>query len=61
MAPVDSRDYEFIIPFWCETVVNSPSKHVDQWSNAGPPSVTLAQHQTSTGSTPRVGWAASTQ
>ena len=27
-------------------------------SNAGPPSATLAQHQTSTGSTPRVSWAA---
>ena len=28
------------------------------WSNAGPPSVTLAQHQTSTGSTSCVCWAA---
>ena len=28
------------------------------WSNSGPPSATLAQHQTSTGSTPRVCWAA---
>ena len=28
------------------------------WSNAGPLSATLAQHQTSTGSTPRVCWAA---
>ena len=28
------------------------------WSNAGPQSATLAQHQTSTGSTPRVCWAA---
>ena len=27
------------------------------WSNAGPPSATLAQHQTSSGSTPRVCWA----
>ena len=26
------------------------------WSNAGPPSATVAQHQTSTGSTPRVPW-----
>ena len=26
------------------------------WSNAGPPSATLAQHQTSTGSTPRAYW-----
>ena len=37
---------EFIIPFWCETL------------NAGPQSAMLAQHQTSTGSTPRVCWAA---
>ena len=28
------------------------------WFNAGQPSATLAQHQTSTGSTPRVCWAA---
>ena len=28
------------------------------WSNVGPPSATLAQHQTSTGSKPRVCWAA---
>ena len=28
------------------------------WSDAGPKSATLAQHQTSTGSTPRVCWAA---
>ena len=28
------------------------------WSKAGPPSATLAQHQTSTGLTPRVCWAA---
>ena len=28
------------------------------WSNSGPTSATLAQHQTSTGSTPRVCWAA---
>ena len=26
------------------------------WSNAGPPAATLAQHQASTGSTPRVCW-----
>ena len=26
------------------------------WSNVGPPSATLAQHKTSTGSTPRVCW-----
>ena len=30
------------------------------WSNAGPPSAALAQHQTSTGWTPRVCWAAIT-
>ena len=51
---------EFIIPFWCETLVNTPRKHnVDPmlvWSNVGPPSATLAQHKTSTGSTPRVCW-----
>ena len=35
---------------------NTPSKH--ETSNSGPLSVTLAQHKTSTGSTPRVCWAA---
>ena len=34
------------------------SQKTRRWPNAGPPSATLAQHQTSTGSTPRVGWAA---
>ena len=37
-------------------LVNTPSRHetlTQCWSNAGPPSTTLAQHQTSTGSTPR--------
>ena len=43
-------------------LVNTPNKHdVDQiltkcWSNTGPQSATLAQHQTSTGSAPRVCW-----
>ena len=41
--------------------VNTPSKHetlTQCWSNAGSPSATLAQHETSTGSTPCVCWAA---
>ena len=41
--------------------VNSPSKHemlTQCWSNSCPPSATLAHHQTSTGSMPRVCWAA---
>ena len=59
---------EFIISFWNHVyvrnimwLVNTPSKHetlTQYWSNAGPPSGALAQHQTSTGSTPRVCWAA---
>ena len=41
--------------------VNTPSKHetlTQCWSNYGPPSAMLAQHKTSTGSTPHVCWAA---
>ena len=51
-------------PLMCKTqmwLVNTPSKHktlTQCWSNSGPPSATLAQHKTSTGSTPRVCWAA---
>ena len=41
-------------------LVYTPSKHDPNrcWCNAGPLSATQAQHQTSTGSTPRVCWAA---
>ena len=51
MAPVDSRDYVLSgIYYSVLLLVYTPSKHdVDQM---------LAQHQTSTGSTPRVCWAA---
>ena len=41
--------------------VNTPSKHktfTQCWSSSGPSSVMLAQHKSSTGSTPRVCWAA---
>ena len=41
--------------------VNTPSKHetlIQCWTNAGLPSARLAQHETSTGSTPRVCWSA---
>ena len=41
--------------------VNTPSKHetlTQCWSNSGPLFATLAQHQNSTGSMPRVCWAA---
>ena len=41
--------------------VNTPSKHetlTQCWSNSGPPSATFAQPKNSTGSTPRVFWAA---
>ena len=54
------------IPFWNHAdvsntmwLVNTPCKHetlTQCWSNAGLLSATLAQHQTSTGSTPRVCW-----
>ena len=72
MAPVDSRDYTLSRIYYSVLepgvadarntmwLVNIPSKHETLtrcWSNAGPPSATLAQHQTSTGSTLRVCWA----
>ena len=47
-------------PVMCNTQmwpVNTPSKHetlTQCWSNSVSPSATLAQHKTSTGSTPRV-------
>ena len=68
MAPVDNRDYvlsgiyySVLKPRRCakHNVANTSSKHetlTQCWSNAGPLSATLAQHQTSTGSTPRVCW-----
>ena len=51
-------------PVMCKTQmwpVNTPSKHktlTQCWSNSGPPSAMLAQHNTSTGVTPCVCWAA---
>ena len=51
-------------PGMCKTqlwLVNTPSKHetlTQCWSNYCPLSVTLAQHKTSSKSTPRVCWAA---
>ena len=69
MAPVDSRDYVLSGIYYSVLepanvrntmwLVNTPSKHdtlTQCWSNNGSPSATLAQHQTSTGSTPRVCW-----
>ena len=71
MAPVESRDYvlsgisySILEPRRCvkhKWLVNTPSKHktlTQCWSNAGPPSEMLVQHQTSTGSTSRVCWGA---
>ena len=49
MAPVVSRDYVL-------SVFLFHSQQTRRWPNAGPSSATLAQHQTSTGSTPRVRW-----
>ena len=49
---------EFIIPFWCLSTHPANTTSTKCWSSAGPPSATLAQHQTSTGSTLRVCWAA---
>ena len=46
---------------WPTDYVNTLSKHetlTKCWSNAGPPSATLTQQLTSTGSTPRVCWPA---
>ena len=42
-------------------LVNTPSKHetlTQCWYSVGPPSGMLAQHQTSTGSSPHICWAA---
>ena len=51
---------EFIILFWCETLVKTPSKHdVDPMLVQCWPTISDAGlHKTSTGSTPRVCWAA---
>ena len=64
MAPVDSRDYVLSGIYYSVLVQNncgdtSTNTMLTQcWSDAGPPSATLYQHQTSTGSTPHVCWAA---
>ena len=65
MAPVDIRDYDCITQ---KLLFRFGAKHLSTlpanttltqcWSNAGPPCATLAQHETSTGSTPRICWAA---
>ena len=65
MAPVDSKDYvlsgiSVLEPRPCvkhNIVAHGKHETLTQcWSNAGPLSATLAQHQTSTGSTPRASW-----
>ena len=67
MARVDSRNYILSGLYYSVSVrntpwlISTPSKHetlTQCWFNAGSPSVTLAQHQTSTGSMPCVFWAA---
>ena len=58
MAPVDSRDY-VLGGIYYSVLVRNTCQHSQQtrrWPNSGPPSATLAQHQTNTGSTPRVCW-----
>ena len=68
MATVDSiyyvgllsRSYYSVSVSNTTWFVNTPSKHKTLtrcWSNAGTLSATLAQHRSSTGSTPRVCWA----
>ena len=62
MANVDSRDNILSGMFWNHDRCakhNVACQHSQQTRDvAGPPSATLAQHQTSTGSMPRVCWAA---
>ena len=64
MVPVDSRDYVLSGIYYSALVRNTcqtlPANTMltQWWSNAGSPSATLAQQQPSTGSTPRVCWAA---
>ena len=63
---MDSRDYVLSGIYYSVLVRNTmwlvtlPANTTltQCWSNAGPLSAMLAQHQTSTGSTPRVCWAA---
>ena len=48
-----------ILAVFYSVLVRNTCQHSQQirlWPNAGPPSATLAQHQTSTGSTPGVCW-----
>ena len=55
---ISSHPVMFKTQMW---LVNTPSKHetlTQCWSNSVPSSAMLAQHKTSTGSTPRVCWAA---
>ena len=67
MAPVDSKNHVlsgiYYSRFSAKHLLIFPTNTTitQCWSNAGPPSATLDQHQTSTGSnaTPRVSWAAS--
>ena len=56
MSPVDSRDYVLSGIFGAKHLSTLPAKTtlIQCCSNAGPPFATLAQHQTSTGSTPPV-------
>ena len=69
LAPVDSRDdvlsgiyYSVLSPtLMCEkqcglSTLPANTTLTQFWANAGPQSATLAQHQTSTGSAPRVCW-----
>ena len=65
MAPVDSRDYVGLLReiyysvlvrniMWLVYIPSKQETLTQCWSNAGPPSATLAQHHINTGSTPRV-------
>ena len=55
---VNSRDYVLSGIYYSVLVRNTcqNSQQTRRWPNAGPPSATLAQHQTSTGWTPCVSW-----
>ena len=69
MAPVASRDYVLSEIYYsvlsptpmCEkhcglSTIPANTTLTQCWSNAGPQSATLAQHQTSTGAAARVCW-----
>ena len=60
MAPIDSIKRNVLSRFGAKQLSTLPANTTltQYWSNAGPLSATLAQPQTSTGSTPHVCWTA---